>query len=115
MLVTVDDVLVALGDNRAVSNLASVRKSVLAVPFCFAAEKGLFGLDETLADLGIDETAKPLTQTEKSATIRDLLMSRSGVYLPSRAETDSMPRCALHEAPLRRERISLAKTGISTP
>jgi CubicO group peptidase (beta-lactamase class C family) len=53
-----------------------------------AKEKGFLRLNETLAQLGIDESKSPLTSQEKSATVRDLLMARSGVYLPAEAETD---------------------------
>ncbi|MEM6737258.1 MAG: hypothetical protein AAF620_14435 [Bacteroidota bacterium] len=53
-----------------------------------ALEKGYLRLEETLGELGIDESKTPLTPQEKTATIRDLLMARSGVYLPAEAETD---------------------------
>ncbi len=53
-----------------------------------AKENGFLALDETLGQIGIDESKSPLTTQEKSATIRDLLMARSGVYLPAEAETD---------------------------
>jgi hypothetical protein len=36
-----------------------------------------------MQQLQIDETTDPLTDIEKSATIQDLLMARSGVYIPS--------------------------------
>ncbi|QDH68698.1 serine hydrolase domain-containing protein [Marilutibacter alkalisoli] len=77
-------------------SLASVRKSVLSLLFGIAWDRGLIDLDATLAELGIDEGAIPLTETEKLATIEQLLQSRSGVYLHSGAETvenkDGRPR-----------------------
>lgn len=91
------DAMVALRDGRVVfeqdpiarpMNVASVRKSVLGMLFGIAAERGLIDLDATLEDLGIEESRTPLTPTERQATVRDLLASRSGVYLPGDAEGD---------------------------
>ncbi len=72
------------------SNLHSGRKSLISLLFGIAAEKGLVDPDATLADLGIDETQKPLTDTEKTATVAHLLQAKSGVYLASGAETQDM-------------------------
>lgn len=93
------DAFIALKDGRIVfeygptdvpTNLHSVRKSVLSVLFGIAQEKGLVDLGASLADLGIDEPATPLTETEKSATVEMLLQARSGVYLASGAEHQAM-------------------------
>lgn len=77
-------------------NLASARKSVLSLLFGIASDRGLVDIGETLAELGIDETRTPLTDAEKQATVGHLLMSRSGIYLQSGAETvenrDGRPR-----------------------
>jgi CubicO group peptidase (beta-lactamase class C family) len=78
------------GDNALISNVASIRKSIIAVLYGIAVDQGMIRLDETLASLGIDESATPLTAKEKTATVRDLLMARSGVYLPSGAESARM-------------------------
>jgi len=40
----------------------------------------LIDLDKSLDELGIDDIPPGLTSIEKQATVRDLLMSRSGVY-----------------------------------
>jgi CubicO group peptidase (beta-lactamase class C family) len=72
-------VLMEYGDVRAVSYLASVRKSVLSMLFGIAVANGTVNLDRTLADLGIDDVGG-LTAAEKEATVRDLLSARSGVY-----------------------------------
>jgi len=76
------------GDTRQLINCHSARKSIMNLLIGIAREKGFLRLDETLAQVGIDESKTPLTPQEKSATIRDLLMARSGVYLPAEAETD---------------------------
>ena len=70
--------------------LASGRKSVLSLLYGIAWDRGLIDLHKTLKDLRIDESATPLTDTEKRATIENLLESRSGVYLPSGAESPQM-------------------------
>jgi CubicO group peptidase (beta-lactamase class C family) len=72
-------VLVEHGDVRAVSYLASVRKSVLSMLFGIAVANGTVNLDRSLAQIGIDDIGG-LTPAEREATTRDLLSARSGVY-----------------------------------
>jgi CubicO group peptidase (beta-lactamase class C family) len=66
--------------------IASMRKSVLSILIGQAVQKGTIDLSTSLNQLGIDDRT-PLTETEKTATVRDLIMSRSGIYLPTAAET----------------------------
>jgi CubicO group peptidase (beta-lactamase class C family) len=47
-------------------------------------------LDRSVADHGLDERPPGLTAIEKSATFRQLLQSRSGVYHSAAAEAESM-------------------------
>ena len=47
-------------------------------------------IDATMEDLGIDDFPDPLTAAERQATIRQLLLSRSGVYHPAAGESQSM-------------------------
>lgn len=79
--------LMQYGEVGTPMNLASARKSVLSLLFGIAADRGIIDIGETLADLGIDESGKPLTEIEKQATIKHLLQARSGIYLQSGAET----------------------------
>jgi CubicO group peptidase (beta-lactamase class C family) len=72
-------VLLQYGDVRAVSYLASVRKSILSMLFGIAVANGTVNLDRTLAQIGIDDIGG-LTAAEREATVRDLLSARSGVY-----------------------------------
>ncbi len=72
-------VLMEYGDVSIVSYLASVRKSILSMLYGIYVDRGAIDLDDTLADLGIDDIGG-LTAEEKQATIRDLLRARSGVY-----------------------------------
>ncbi len=79
--------LIQHGEVGTPMNLASARKSVLSLLFGIAADRGLIDIEQTLAELGIDETGNPLTEIEKQATIEQLLQARSGIYLQSGAET----------------------------
>ena len=66
-----------------------------------AVADGLIDLDATLAELGITDTPTVPTADELQATVRDLLKSRSGVYIPAAAETpdarDTRPDRGSHE------------------
>ncbi len=77
-----EKIVLEVGDTEKLINCHSARKSIMSLLIGIAKEKGFLKLDETLGQLGIDESKMPLTKQEKSATIRDLLMARSGVYLP---------------------------------
>ncbi|HSA56891.1 MAG TPA: serine hydrolase [Gemmatimonadaceae bacterium] len=82
-------VLLSHGDLQAVSYLASVRKSVLSMLTGIYVAQGKIDLGRTLARLGIDDVGG-LTDAEKQATIRDLLMARSGVYHPASNAGDDL-------------------------
>lgn len=68
----------------------SARKSIMSVLFGIAIEKGYLKIDQSLADLGIDDSKVKLTNIEKTCTVRDLLKSRSGVYIEASGETAGM-------------------------
>lgn len=68
-------------------NTHSLRKAIISLLYGIAVDEGLIDLDKTLAELGIDEVT-PLSEQERTATIRDLLMYRSGIYLPAAGEHD---------------------------
>lgn len=68
-------------------NVASVRKSLLSALHGIAVAERRIDLRSTLADLGIDDRRPALTVTEKQATVRDLLMARSGIYHVAAYET----------------------------
>jgi len=71
-------------------NIHSMRKSILSALIGMEVNEGRMRLDASLADLGIDDNAPSLTPAEKQATVRDLLMARSGVYHPALYETPGM-------------------------
>jgi CubicO group peptidase (beta-lactamase class C family) len=72
-------ILFEYGDIDTLTYLASVRKSVLSMLYGIYVERGVIDLDDTLAELGIDDVGG-LTDQEKQATTRHLLMARSGIY-----------------------------------
>lgn len=82
------EVIFEEGKTNKLINCHSARKSIMSILYGIAQDKGYLKLDETLGKLGIDESKTPLTENEKTATIRDLLMARSGVYLQAEAEID---------------------------
>jgi hypothetical protein len=63
--------------------LASCRKSILAILY------GMYdiNINKTLEELDIDDKTK-LSKTEKSATIKNLLSARSGIYHHASNESD---------------------------
>jgi CubicO group peptidase (beta-lactamase class C family) len=88
MIVQNGEVIFEEGNTKKLINCHSARKSIMSLLFGIAQDKGLLRLDESLEELGIDESKTPLTKQEKTATIRDLLMARSGVYLQAEGEVD---------------------------
>jgi CubicO group peptidase (beta-lactamase class C family) len=75
------------GDVGRKVNAASVRKSFLGALYGIAVSNGQIDLASTLSDLGVDDVPPSLTPEEKRATVRDLLMARSGVYHRAAHET----------------------------
>ncbi|MGH7561340.1 MAG: serine hydrolase domain-containing protein, partial [Gemmatimonadales bacterium] len=88
-------VLTDYGDVQAISYLASVRKSILSMLYGIYVERGAIHLDETLAQIGIDDHGG-LTEEEKQATVRHLLMARSGVYHPASNAGDDLASAPPH-------------------
>jgi CubicO group peptidase (beta-lactamase class C family) len=85
--------LFSYGDVSAVSKVASVRKSVLAMLYGSYVAQGTIDLSKTVVELGLTDV-QPFLEVEQSATLRHLLMARSGIYLPSGNEelTSLSPR-----------------------
>ena len=71
--------------------IASCRKSILAILY------GLYSINinKTLKELGIDDKLK-LTEIEKTATIKDLLSARSGIYHPASNGGDEINKPERH-------------------
>ncbi len=104
--------LFSYGDVAAASKVASVRKSVLAMLYGSYVAQGKIDLSKTVVELGLTDV-QPFLEVEQSATLRHLLMARSGIYLASGNEelTSLSPR--------RRSfgpgAYSSTRTGTSTP
>lgn len=80
LLVTVGGrALMEYGDVAETSYVASARKSLLSMLFGRYVESGTIRLDETLAQIGIEDVGG-LLPVEREATVEDLLTARSGVY-----------------------------------
>jgi len=78
------------GDIHEKHLIHSMRKAILGTMYGALVEEGAVGLDERVGTLGLDEPGNPLTEQEAAATVRELLQSRSGIYLPSAAESEGM-------------------------
>ena len=78
------------GDVSRRSNLFSGRKSFMSALIGIGVGRGQIHPDETLEQLGIDDNEPSLTSTEKQASVRMLLESRSGVYHATIYETAAM-------------------------
>lgn len=72
-------VVAAWGEVAEPENSQSLRKSLTSGLIGTLVAEGRLRLDATLAELGVDDDP-PLTDEERSATVEDLLHSRSGVY-----------------------------------
>jgi CubicO group peptidase (beta-lactamase class C family) len=78
------EVIYAYGDVAEVepTYIASVRKSILSMMFGQLAARGGVDFDATLEDLGVDDLGG-LSQEEKSASLREIISARSGIYHPA--------------------------------
>jgi CubicO group peptidase (beta-lactamase class C family) len=70
----------------------SIWKPFLGALYGIYVHKGLIDLSSSLDDLQIDDIVPGLSETEKTATVSDLLKSRSGVYHLAAAGSDAMQK-----------------------
>jgi len=70
----------------------SIRKSLLSALYGIYSAEGVIDINETLEQLGIDDSPDPLTKEEKQARVVDFLRARSGVYHAVDFETESMKK-----------------------
>ncbi len=78
------------GDIRKKILVHSMRKALLSSLYGIYQERGAINLQQTLAELQIDDIPPSLTEQEKTARLADILKSRSGVYHPAAAESENM-------------------------
>ena len=84
-------VILACGDVERPFEAHSIRKSLVSGLYGVAVARGEIDLDATLATFAIDDRT-PLTAAERSATIRQVISARSGVYLPAAYAPESQDR-----------------------
>ena len=90
MVVQGGEVVDQWGDIDKKIDSYSVRKSLLSALYGIYASEGVIDINQTLEQLGIDDSPNPLTKEEKQARVVDLLRARSGVYHLVDFETKSM-------------------------
>lgn len=81
MIVHKGKVVFDFGDVEELSYIASIRKSVLSMLCGQYVEDGTIRLDKTIKELGIDDV-EGILPIEETATVRDIISARSGVYHP---------------------------------
>lgn len=86
------ELVFSYGDDRLPLNAASVRKSIFSALYGIAIEKGIVDIEQTLEQLGVDDSKQPLTAQERQATLRHLLQARSGIYLKALGESEGMKK-----------------------
>ena len=83
VMIVQDGVVVdAWGDVGRDYKCHSMRKSLFSALMGLAVAQGQISLASSLAELGIDDKPPGLSAEEKTATVGDLIMARSGVYHP---------------------------------
>lgn len=70
----------------------SVRKSLISSLYGIYSGEGVIDVNQTLEQIGIDDSPDPLTKAEKQARVVDLLRARSGVYHPVDFESKEMEK-----------------------
>jgi CubicO group peptidase (beta-lactamase class C family) len=81
--------LLEYGDLTDTSYIASARKSILSMLYGRYVENGTIRLNETLAEVGIDDRGG-LLPLERTATVEQLLEACSGVYHPASNQGDAL-------------------------
>jgi CubicO group peptidase (beta-lactamase class C family) len=89
MVIQGGEVVDQWGDINKKIDSYSVRKSLLSALYGIYASEGVIDINQTLEQLGIDDSPEPLTKEEKQARVVDLLRARSGVYHRVDFETKS--------------------------
>jgi hypothetical protein len=82
-------VLISWGDIEQTYKAHSIRKAFLSALYGINVDRRIIDINMTLGDLDIDDIT-PLSGVEKTATIKHLLQSNSGIYLPAQGDGHSM-------------------------
>ena len=92
MIVQGGEVVDAWGDIDKKIDAYSVRKSLISSLYGIYSAEGVIDINQTLEQIGIDDSPDPLTKAEKQARVVDLLRARSGVYHMVDFETEIMKK-----------------------
>jgi len=92
MIVQGGQVVDQWGDFDKKIDCYSIRKSLLSALYGIYSAEGVIDVNQTLEQLGIDDSPDPLTKEEKQARVVDLLRARSGVYHKVDFETECMQK-----------------------
>jgi CubicO group peptidase (beta-lactamase class C family) len=92
MIVQHGRIVAEWGETAVKSNLHSARKSLLSALIGIAVDEHKIDPGVTIGSLGIDDNEPSLTDTEKTATVADLLKARSGNYHAALYETPGMAK-----------------------
>ena len=92
MVVQGGEVVAKWGDVDQKIDCYSIRKSLLSALYGIYSAEGVIDVNQTLEQIGIDDSPDPLTKQEKQARVVDLLRARSGVYHNVDFETESMQK-----------------------
>jgi CubicO group peptidase (beta-lactamase class C family) len=79
MLVHGGRVVARFGDTSTEYDTRSIRKAFMGAIVGQLVSEGRLSLESSLADLNVDD-APPLSAAERTATVRQLMQSRSGIY-----------------------------------
>lgn len=85
MIIKNGKVALSFGDIEEVSYIASARKSIVSMLYGKYLNNGTINISTSLKELKVNDIQK-LLSIEESATIKDILTSRSGVYHPASNE-----------------------------
>lgn len=90
VVIVVDGVILdEWGEVETEYNTHSIRKSFLSALYGKYVRSGVIDLDVTMEDLDMDDKP-PLSETERQATVRDLIKARSGIYHTALYESAGM-------------------------
>jgi len=78
------------GATKRKHTVHSIRKALINSLYGIYVSNGAIDTTATIGQLGIDDIAPPLSESERLATVADLLRSRSGIYHPSAATNQAM-------------------------
>jgi CubicO group peptidase (beta-lactamase class C family) len=85
------------GDASRRFRMHSSRKATQSALIGIYASKGMIDINKSIGEYGIDEVT-PLTDSEKKATVKQLMTGFSGIYIPSVAQGGGeMPIRGIHQ------------------